>query len=239
MDDTCDPRSILNLAATAVGSDPDRGLRAVGQLRSDLELVERLQVAYALDAGWSWAQIARALGVSRQAIHRKYSTNPPAAPARTPAPQLSRRAKLATVLARTEAAAHGDALVGTEHLLAGLLLQAEGPAAQILTEVGVDVDRLRGKLAALTPANVSSAAPSAMPLSRRARAALDRALRDSVRNGDEEVDDATLLCALIDDPDSGAVYLLAALGVTPEVVRQACAERSARATSGVTTALSH
>ena len=224
--DVCEPRAILNLAATAVRPDPDHGLRAVGELRADLEVVERMQVAYALEAGWSWARIARALGVSRQAIHRKYAANPPQAPVLSTTPQLSARAKLATVFARSEAAAQGDALVGTEHLLAGLLLQGEGPAAEILNSIGVAVERVRPTLAQLTPTHISSTPPSAMPLSRRARGALKRAIAAAARKGDDEVDDATFLCALIDDRSSGAVYLLAALGVPAEAVRRACAERS-------------
>ncbi|NAZ86686.1 helix-turn-helix domain-containing protein [Kineococcus indalonis] len=59
------------------GTDPDPavGLRAVAALRRLAEQLERLQVQRARDLGWSWADIAGALGVSKQAVHRKHSGN--------------------------------------------------------------------------------------------------------------------------------------------------------------------
>jgi hypothetical protein len=59
---------------TRAAGDPDVavGLRAVSALRRLVEVVERAQVARARQAGWSWQQIADQLGVSRQAVHKKY-----------------------------------------------------------------------------------------------------------------------------------------------------------------------
>jgi Homeodomain-like domain len=60
--------------ATAAGSqDPAEGLRAVLALRRLLEAVEAVQVDNARARGWSWQDIARALGVSRQAVHKKHA----------------------------------------------------------------------------------------------------------------------------------------------------------------------
>ena len=42
-------------------------------LRRLLEQLERLQVANARAAGWSWQEIAAELGVSRQAVHKKHA----------------------------------------------------------------------------------------------------------------------------------------------------------------------
>jgi len=60
------------LAGAASSADPDTGLRAVASLRVLLESLERLQVESARERGWSWQQIAGALGVSRQAVHKKH-----------------------------------------------------------------------------------------------------------------------------------------------------------------------
>ena len=62
------------LAGAAGSADPAVGLRAVQALRRLLEDLERLQVDNARRAGWSWEQIAVALGVSRQAVHKKHAT---------------------------------------------------------------------------------------------------------------------------------------------------------------------
>ena len=61
------------LAAAAGSRDPVVGLRAVAALRRLLETLEVLQVENARDQGWSWQDIATALGVSRQAVHKKHS----------------------------------------------------------------------------------------------------------------------------------------------------------------------
>ena len=52
--------------------DPEVGLRASLALRRLAERVEAEQVAAARSRGWSWQQIAVALGITRQSVHTKY-----------------------------------------------------------------------------------------------------------------------------------------------------------------------
>ena len=66
------------MAAGAGSDDPDVGLRAVVSLRHLAEQLESLQVDRARDLGWSWSQIAAALGVSKQAVHQKHGGARPA-----------------------------------------------------------------------------------------------------------------------------------------------------------------
>ncbi|GHH72704.1 helix-turn-helix domain-containing protein [Promicromonospora soli] len=61
------------LAASAAGDDPTEGLRAVRSLRELADRLETLQVERARALGWSWQEVADALGVSRQAVHKKHS----------------------------------------------------------------------------------------------------------------------------------------------------------------------
>ncbi|HWC83593.1 MAG TPA: helix-turn-helix domain-containing protein [Pseudonocardiaceae bacterium] len=61
-----------NLAARAGDADPGVGLHAVSALRKLLEQLEAVQVRNARNKGWSWQDIAAALGVSRQAVHKKH-----------------------------------------------------------------------------------------------------------------------------------------------------------------------
>ncbi len=60
------------LADETSSKDPAVGLAAVAALRALLESLEELQVENARDRGWSWQQIASALGVSKQAVHKKH-----------------------------------------------------------------------------------------------------------------------------------------------------------------------
>jgi DNA-directed RNA polymerase specialized sigma24 family protein len=60
------------LTIGAASHDPDIGLRAVAALRALAERLEVVQVDNARALGWSWAEIAKRLGVSKQAVHRKH-----------------------------------------------------------------------------------------------------------------------------------------------------------------------
>lgn len=61
------------LTAAASADDPSTGLRAALALRRLADSLERLQVLNARRKGWSWQEIAEALEVSRQAVHKKYA----------------------------------------------------------------------------------------------------------------------------------------------------------------------
>lgn len=62
-----------NLVENGASSDPTTGLLAVAALRRLVEQLEDLQVGNARALGWSWADIAAVLGVSKQAVHRKHA----------------------------------------------------------------------------------------------------------------------------------------------------------------------
>jgi hypothetical protein len=61
-----------DLADATTSKDPEVGLAAVASLRVLLESLEELQVENARVQGWSWQRIAAVLGVSKQAVHKKY-----------------------------------------------------------------------------------------------------------------------------------------------------------------------
>ncbi|MCU1677029.1 MAG: hypothetical protein JWM93_1787 [Frankiales bacterium] len=54
-------------------ADPGDGLATVVALRQLADQIEADEVARAIRAGWSWARVAEALGVSRQAVHKKHA----------------------------------------------------------------------------------------------------------------------------------------------------------------------
>ena len=72
----CQPKMTAMDVATAARAasdvDPATGLRAVVALRRMTDDLERQQVLRAREAGWSWQQIGDALGISRQAVHKKH-----------------------------------------------------------------------------------------------------------------------------------------------------------------------
>ncbi len=53
--------------------EPEAALAAVVSLRRAADKLERSAVAQAIGAGWSWANVAEALGTTRQAAHKKWA----------------------------------------------------------------------------------------------------------------------------------------------------------------------
>jgi DNA-directed RNA polymerase specialized sigma24 family protein len=67
-----DMNDLSKLAVAATDEHPGEGLRAIAALRRLLDRLEDLHVERARDQGWSWQEIAGAMGVSKQTVHRKH-----------------------------------------------------------------------------------------------------------------------------------------------------------------------
>ena len=65
---------MINLKSLPSPNDPAEALAAVVALRLIADNLERSAVNTALDQGWSWSQIAEALGVSKQAAHKRLAS---------------------------------------------------------------------------------------------------------------------------------------------------------------------
>jgi len=217
---------------------PAAALRAMTALREELDAFERLQVARALDAGQSFGDVARAIGISRQAAHRRYRDLAGVELADGEAePQASHRlvvtseTRAAVTLAREEASAMGAATVGSEHLLLGIIRCRAPSTAGVLESGGVtlaDARRCaRPTLVEGAPptAPVAAAGPDAGPrgISAYARAVFELALREATKRGDGYVGVDHLLLASLEDPNGGACRTLCELGLDPEQVRSGVA----------------
>jgi uncharacterized protein YerC len=166
---------------------PIESLATLAELREELDELERMHVARALQAGESYADIARPLGISRQAAHRRYRVLASTAPAK---PTLSPEARSALVRAREEAARHGSVSIDSTHLLLAIAGQR-----------GVDVDAARRSFG---PPTINAPVPSGLHPALHAR--LTRAA------GMLGVDH--LVRAALEDPDGRR--LLDRLGVAPQ-----------------------
>jgi hypothetical protein len=69
---TSDITQLGELAESVRSENPAVGLRAAVALRRLAERVEAVHVGLARREGWSWEQIGDALGVSKQAAHKKH-----------------------------------------------------------------------------------------------------------------------------------------------------------------------
>jgi DNA-directed RNA polymerase specialized sigma24 family protein len=65
-------QQVAKLALATGDEDPRAALSAAAELRRAAGRLEAVVVRRARVAGWSWSEIAAVLGVSKQAVHRKY-----------------------------------------------------------------------------------------------------------------------------------------------------------------------
>jgi hypothetical protein len=216
-----DAPRFLELSRRALGEHgTGDALRAVALLRRELDRLESLHVATAVHAGWSWSRVARELGVTKQAAHRKHAQRvrdlhalgEPVAGGTGPRLPVAEETRRAIQLAREEAGALGSGLLGPEHLLLGVLRVDAQPAAGVLEEQGVSLEAAR---------EAASSAPTGDPsrpaVAPGARATLDRAVREATARGDTRLRTSHVLLALAEE--HGAFMRRA--GADPAQVRAA------------------
>ena len=64
--------TLHTLAGESDSEDPLKALKAVAEMHRELDRHEAALVRKARNLGYGWQMIATALGVSRQAVHKKY-----------------------------------------------------------------------------------------------------------------------------------------------------------------------
>jgi ATP-dependent Clp protease ATP-binding subunit ClpA len=199
--------------------EPTATLAVLVKMRADLNAAEEKLVAEALHAGASWSQIGAALGVTRQAAHARHRNAAPAAPESEVT--ITIHARRAVRLAREEAATLGFPVVGTGHLLLGLLAAEDLRASRALTRLGVSLRAARRAFGAVHPVVPAAARDrKAKPrLSPEARTVLERSLHEARRRRHRRLGAEHLLLALVHDAGCEAVNVLGRLGVTPSNVR--------------------
>jgi len=114
------------------------------------------------------AEALESLGISQEAVRRQIDeiTGQGQEPS-AGSSQYTLRAKKALDLSRREALQLGHNHIGTEHILLSLIREGEGPAAQVLLELGADLTRVRQQVIQLLgdaqdekePETVSAAPP--------------------------------------------------------------------------------
>jgi ATP-dependent Clp protease ATP-binding subunit ClpA len=126
-------------------------------------------------------------------------------------------------VAQDEAHLMHHAHVGTEHLLVGIA-HGEEDAAVLLHRIGLTGDRARGEVVRLVGMG-DHPAGGALPFTPAATDALELALGEAMRLGQESVDSAHLLLAILRQPDAAARRMLLAAGAAPSAVRTELIER--------------
>ncbi len=225
------PVTVEQLARDTVRiTDPETALRALSALRQELEQIEPGLVQRALQAGASWSQVARALGISKQAAHRKHRhLAEQAFDALNEGPKIlvTIEARRSIQLARDEAKALGQPAIGTEHILLGILCCQQSHAVKALNALGITHQAARQCLQTTMPGApvADQVAPNRGAdhdngVSPHARRILEGSLREALKRGEGYIGVEHLLLALLTDSRNGAVQTLEALKATPRLIRR-------------------
>lgn len=134
--------------------------------------------------------------------------------------RYSDRSRRVLVHARDEARRHRHGQIGVEHLLLGLLHDADDLAATALGSLGVSLDAARARV----PADPSSEPPAGRPpFTQPAKQVLERAHQRSLTAPGATVTTRHLLLGLLDVEDASSSRLLGSFGATAAEVRAALA----------------
>ncbi|MFI1916773.1 Clp protease N-terminal domain-containing protein [Nocardia sp. NPDC020380] len=169
--------------------------------------------------GATWAQIGERLGVTRQAVQKRFlpddSTRPGFWDRATPA--------LREVIsaAREEARTRRKTYLGTEHLLLAILTLPDDPATAALATCGAPAETLRAAINGRIGVPSGDPLPDDTPFTRLAITALQHAHREALRATAPATTPSHLLLGLITTGDGLAHDVLTALGIAYEPLRAA------------------
>ncbi|MBQ2705796.1 MAG: ATP-dependent Clp protease ATP-binding subunit [Agathobacter sp.] len=103
--------------------------------------------------------------------------------------------------------------VGTEHILAGLLKEGSGVAAEVLSANGVELSKLLQLMEELISIGVDTLVVERDGYSPRTRHILDKSVEEAKRLGYDEVGSEHILLSIIKEGDCAASRLLNTMGV--------------------------
>ena len=164
-------------------------------------------------AGVTWAEIGRTMGVSRQAVQKRFVPRS-AAESGVDAAALDRfspRARAVVVASQDEARAAAHDYLGTEHIVLGLLSQPEGLAGKFLAEKAT-LERVRATVTdALGPRRDN--VPEQIPFTLRGKRVLDLSLQAAQRLGHDYVGTEHLLLGVLAEGEGIGGQALISLGI--------------------------
>ena len=134
--------------------------------------------------------------------------------------RFTQKAKRVLSLAQQEAEEAKAEVIGSEHLLLGLLIEEGTAAKRVLDDLGVELDSVRVIVKELNK-DEESIETSASDLGDDVKRLLEQALAEALADKAAMVGTEHLILAMSRDENSAAMRVLGMLGLTPEqVIRQ-------------------
>jgi len=212
---------------------------AVNQISETGDAVLGHFVDQARKNGRSWVEISNVLGVTKQAVHKRFAGDGSAD--QRWMRRYTERARHAVEAASAIARGFQHNVVGTEHVLLGFFEEPECLAAEILVGAGADRETVTAAVLRHVPRGTE---PSPVrqdfgeageaadpPLTHRAVDALSRALGEALKLGHKYVGTEHVLLALYGDPESVAAKVLAEVGPDAGTAKAGVVEALAQQTT--------
>jgi hypothetical protein len=229
------PVSLDGLISYVKTMSPDGGplqnLSDAVSVGSELDEMSDALIGHFVDAarrsGASWSQIGASMGVTKQAVQKRFVAQWESAEFS----RFTQRSRNVLAAAGRIAAVAGSPVIDARHIAAGLLSEPDGIAAKIIHGAGLSDEQV---LAALQAEPAAAAAGDAGPEELRqlrftesGRGALRGALMSVFRLGHNYVGTEHLLFGIL-SADGDAGQALGGLGLTTEVVHRSFAEELRR-----------
>lgn len=139
-------------------------------------------------------------------------------------------ARRVLVLAQMEAKLLRHNVVGTEHILVGLIQEGQGHAAKALGLVGVSSEAVRDRVEAIgheaetAVGPAGNVPPGSLPFTSRVTKVLELSVREALQLGHDHIGTAHLLLGVLREREAVGRKTLVALGVDLSGLRQAVIE---------------
>ena len=145
---------------------------------------------------------------------------------------FTERGKRVVQLAHREALELGHDVIGTEHLLLGLIVEGEGVAAKVLLQAGLTVEELRQRIVDSVGRGRPKDRPLDLPLSPRAKRVLDLAMREARNMSVNYVGTEHILLGLLGEGEGIAAQILTSAGFDLQKVHKEVVEILSRGDGG-------
>jgi hypothetical protein len=168
-------------------------------------------------SGASWTEIGQYMGVSKQAVQKRFvpkdSEDLDDFPRGGRLSRFTHRARNVVVEAKTQAELLGHDKVTNEHLVLGLLSEPDAIAGRAIAELGQPLDQVREAVLVLLP-GPTGARIRHVRFNRETKKTLELALREALHLGHNYIGTEHLLLGLLRTDKEPAAELLVGLGVT-------------------------
>ena len=132
--------------------------------------------------------------------------------------KFSEGARRVLSLAQEEAQRFNHNYIGTEHILLGLVRETEGVAAQVLSNLGVELNKVRSAVEFIIGKG-ERPSPGEIGLTPRAKKVIELAVDEARRLNHQQIDTGHLLIGLMREGEGVAAGVLESLGVSLDKVR--------------------